>query len=103
VLIGPWDDFQWTSSYFSDVIINLVGFIPLGFFMSLFLSKVAGIHFWKTNLLLTITICFIISLCIELIQVYLPTRSSQLSDLFLNTLGGGLGALLVNRLFKGYQ
>jgi hypothetical protein len=95
ILTGPWDDFQWNRSYFLDVVINLFGFMPIGFFMSLFLSEISGIHGRKKNLFITIAICFILSLCIELVQVYIPTRSSQLSDLFLNTIGGMLGGLLV--------
>ena len=91
VLVGPWDDFQWSYSYFSDVLVNLFGFAPLGFFMSMFLFEVSAIPSRKKNILRTIFICFIISLCIELAQVYIPTRSSQLSDLICNTLGGAAG------------
>jgi hypothetical protein len=95
VLTGPWDDFQWDRSYLLDILVNLAGFIPLGFLMALFLSEIAGIQSRKKNLVLTVLVCFIISLCIELAQVYIPTRSSQLSDLVLNTLGGLLGGIFV--------
>jgi VanZ like family/Concanavalin A-like lectin/glucanases superfamily len=98
VLVGPWDDFRWDKAYLADVIINLFGFIPLGFFLSLFLFEITAITSLKKNLLFTIIICFIISLSIELIQVYIPTRSSQLSDLFLNTLGGAIGGMLTRQL-----
>jgi len=98
ILTGPWDDFQWNRSYILDVTINLFGFFPLGFFMSLFLFEIGGIQSRKKNLVLTVFICFIISLCIELVQVYIPTRSSQLSDLVLNSLGGLLGGVLVKML-----
>ena len=94
VLVGPWDDFQWNRGYLFDVIINLFGFVPLGLFLSLFLSSVVAIHSRKKNLLFTISICFVISLGIELAQVYIPTRDSQLSDLICNTLGGTIGGFL---------
>jgi hypothetical protein len=94
VLVGPWDDFQWNRGYLFDVLINLFGFVPLGLFLSLFLSSVAAFRSRRKNLLFTISICFVISLCIELAQVYIPTRDSQLSDLICNTLGGGAGAIL---------
>jgi hypothetical protein len=100
VLLAPWDDFEWSRSYFADVVINLFGFIPLGFFMSLFLFEVAAIRSWKKNLSLTIFICFGTSLCIELIQVYIPTRDSQLSDLILNTIGGVGGGFFAKLSFK---
>jgi VanZ family protein len=94
VLVGPWDDFSWTYSYFSDVLINLSGFMPMGFLVALFLYKVASVSSWKKNIFLTIFICFCLSLSIELIQVYIPTRASQLSDLICNTLGGAGGGFL---------
>lgn len=91
ILVGPWDDFKWKYSYFFDCIINLLGFMPLGFFLFLFFFRVAAVSSWKKSLLYTIVTCFMISLGIELVQVYLPTRSSQLSDLFCNTAGGMIG------------
>jgi hypothetical protein len=93
VLLAPWDDFQWSRSYLADVVINLFGFMPLGFFMSLFLFEVAAIQSRKKNVSVTISVCFVISLCIELIQVYIPTRDSQMSDLIMNTIGGGIGGV----------
>ena len=77
---------------FSDVAINILGFIPLGYLMmSYFLSndrkqkKVPVIC-------LSITACIGISFIIELSQYYLPGRSSSLSDLLFNGLGafGGI-------------
>jgi glycopeptide antibiotics resistance protein len=39
-------------------------------------------------------VCGAISLTIELAQAWIPSRSSQMLDLILNTLGGGIGVLL---------
>jgi hypothetical protein len=102
VLVGPWDDFQWSRSYFSDVVINLFGFMPLGACIALFAFEIAAIPLGGKNMLLTVLGCFILSLCIELAQVYIPTRASQLSDLFLNTLGGGVGGLLTKMAVVKY-
>ena len=80
------------SFSFSDVAINILGFIPLGYLMmSYFLSsdrkqKKVPVIF------LSITACIGISFIIELSQYYLPGRSSSLSDLLFNALGafGGI-------------
>jgi hypothetical protein len=103
VLVGPWDDFRWNRSYFADIAVNLFGLMPLGFFLSLFFTNVAKVNSRIKNSFLTIAICFFVSLCIELIQVYIPTRCSQLSDLLCNTIGGGLGGLPAVRLFGNYK
>jgi hypothetical protein len=103
ILTAPWDDFQWDFSYFSDVVINLFGFIPLGFFLSLFLFEIPVLRNWKKNLFLTISICFFISLFIELVQVYIPTRASQLSDIILNTIGGMLGGIFAKMMHKSVR
>jgi glycopeptide antibiotics resistance protein len=77
-----------------DVLTNLLGFIPFGFFLSayLWMRKPRSIF----QLLLTTTvIAGCISLSIELIQVYLPTRSSQLMDVITNILGTAFGVTLL--------
>jgi polyferredoxin len=80
------------SFYFSDVAINILGFIPLGYLMmSYFLSS--GRKQKKVPVIcLSITACIGISFIIELSQYYLPGRSSSLSDLLFNGLGafGGI-------------
>ena len=45
----------------------------------------------RRNLLLCIGLCFMLSLIIELSQAWIPSRSSQVLDLLLNTLGGAVG------------
>jgi glycopeptide antibiotics resistance protein len=39
-------------------------------------------------------LCFLLSLAIELAQAWIPSRSSQMLDLMLNTLGGATGVAL---------
>ena len=76
---------------FSDVTINIVGFVPLGYLMmSYFLSRDRTPT--KIPLIgLTVTACIAVSLLIELSQYYLPGRTSSLVDLICNGLGAIAG------------
>ena len=99
VLISPWGDFQLNRSYLRDILTNILGFIPFGFFFSAYLWARSKTPFYR---LLLISILFggCISLAIELIQVYLPTRSSQLIDVIMNILGGAIGVALFFKTHK---
>ena len=91
VLVPPWRDFRLTSSYLMDVATNILGFIPFGFFLSAYLRVRRDRPSHSILLLCTLAAC-LTSLSIELLQVYLPTRSSQFTDVICNTLGAGIGA-----------
>jgi glycopeptide antibiotics resistance protein len=76
-----------------DILTNILGFIPFGFFFSAYLwMKKPRSNF--RILLLSIIIAGCISLSIELTQVYLPTRNSQLTDVIMNILGTVVGVVL---------
>lgn len=91
-LVPPWIDFRWEKNYAVDVIQNLLAFIILGVLAT---ASFSYLHL-KRNVLISISTLnsFLISITIESLQTYLPTRTSQLSDLILNTAGGFLGALI---------
>ena len=74
-----------------DVILNIVGFIPFGVVFALLSSKVLN---WPPGraCLVTILAGVLISLFIEVVQAYLPTRHSSQSDLICNALGTVIGA-----------
>ena len=100
IILDPsWNEFQLNWSFVSDVSVNILGFIPVGFFFALFLMK-------RTHLN-TIALCaivaltgFCLSLFIELSQIFLPTRFSQLSDVICNTAGTMLGLILLHLLLR---
>ena len=95
LLIPPWIDFHPSLSYAQDVAINIVGFIPFGFFLSWYLS-VRGVK--RRNVLLFIMVLGSgTSLFIEVVQSYLPERSSQLIDVITNTSGTAIGIYLWSR------
>jgi hypothetical protein len=76
-----------------DIVANIVGFIPFGFFLCGYLSS---FHRTRTQMTLapTAVICGCLSLLIETLQTFLPTRDSSLTDVVTNFLGGTIGAFL---------
>ncbi|MFM7332141.1 MAG: VanZ family protein [Brachymonas sp.] len=90
-LQGPWPRY-WSRF---DVVANGLGYIPLGFLLALALMR--------TRLLpqpaLTASLAASsLSLLLEMLQTYLPTRVPQLSDWLLNSGGALLGALLAQAM-----
>lgn len=77
-----------------DVILNIIGFIPFGFVLAFSLKRIRN---WSPAraCLVTIFLGAMISLGIELLLAYLPTRDSSQLDLICNTLGTVLGVVIV--------
>jgi glycopeptide antibiotics resistance protein len=98
VLTMPWKNFRLNWSFFNDLLINFFGFIPFGFSFAALLWSINGFPS-RHRLLITLTVGFGISLFFELCQVFIPTRSSQMSDLLLNTLGTLAGAFVAMKFF----
>jgi hypothetical protein len=93
VLTVPWKDFKWNISYLSDAVINLSGFIPFGFFLYALLRSMGGFA-GRHRFMITVLTGSGISLIFELVQVFMPTRASQMSDLIMNTLGTLAGIMI---------
>jgi len=83
-----WKGFRPTWSYWQDVLVNIAGFVPFGFLFCAYFS-LAG--WFKRPAWVTILLGFAVSLTIESLQVYLPTRDSDSTDVITNVLGTGLG------------
>lgn len=96
ILVPPWEDFRFNRSYLKDILTNILGFIPFGFLLSAYL-RTRKPRSMDHVLLISLLIGGSISLSIELVQVYLPTRSSQLMDVITNTFGTGIGVWLFFR------
>jgi VanZ like family/Concanavalin A-like lectin/glucanases superfamily len=90
-LTPPWREFHADWAYILDVVVNIIGFLPLGFFLGAYLSLVKRSGHVALK---TMALCAVLSLAIETLQGFLPTRSSGLTDVITNTLGGVLGALV---------
>ena len=87
----PWREFNLHWGYWKSALINVGGFIPFGFFFCALLSLVRQI---SRPALVTVLLGATVSLTIEVLQSYLPTRDSGMTDLITNTLGTGLGVVL---------
>jgi hypothetical protein len=91
----PFDhQFELTRRFVGDVALNLVGFIPVGVMLVLVGSRIPR----SSPLASAIVIAAMLSLLIEVLQAWIPSRRSSALDLALNTMGGALGAFVAVRL-----
>jgi len=84
-------DYRPGWDYWHDIAVNIVGFIPCGVLVTVLLSEVRVV---KYPALTAILFGLLISLLIEVMQAFLPTRSSGVTDLIANTLGTGIGVAI---------
>lgn len=89
-LAFSWRSFDWNRAAVGDMMVNVVGFMPLGILCYGFLQCFSK-PFSGHRQLLAVVLCMMFSLGIELAQAWIPTRHSSLSDWILNTFGAWLG------------
>jgi hypothetical protein len=94
IILGmPMRDQWFSRSNLNDITVNIIGFVPFGFFLSAWLLQAKGFSaprvYW-----IALFIGFCVSLAIELTQIYLPSRDSSLLDLIDNTLGTAIGVFV---------
>ena len=87
----PWKEYHPGWSYYQNVLINIGGFIPLGFVFCAYFSS--ALHLKRTQLITTL-LGFTVSLTIEVLQGFIPTRDSGITDVITNTLGTAIGAMV---------
>ena len=91
LLKAPWKEFYLNQSYLQDVLVNIAGFIPFGFFFCMYFSSGPAS---RRTVAATIILGAVFSLTIEVLQVYIPMRDSGTTDILTNTLGTTIGAML---------
>lgn len=84
----PWDEYYPAFPYWKDVLINIAGFVPLGFCFCAYWAQVWPI---RRAVCVTVSLGIAVTFTIEILQAYLPTRQSGTTDLFTNTFGTCIG------------
>jgi VanZ family protein len=85
-LMAGWPHY-WSAF---DVVFNIVGYAPLGFFLTLGFLRTAKT---QGSLLSATAAAMMLSLFMECLQSYLPARVPSLADWVFNTIGAGMGAM----------
>ena len=88
-LLPPWKEFRPGWQYVNDLIWNVLGFVPLGFVLYPYFLVAFGS---KRPWLMSCVAGAALSLLIEILQSFLPLRSSGWTDVITNSAGTALGA-----------
>jgi VanZ like family/Concanavalin A-like lectin/glucanases superfamily len=91
-----WKEFNWSGSYWRGNLKNIIGFLPVGFCAYAYFMAAYPI---KRAVLVTVAIGALVSLTIEVLQAFLPTRDSGTTDLITNTLGTYVGVLCYTNIY----
>jgi len=86
-----WKEFYRNRAYLDDVLINITGFVPFGFFFCMYLSRGQAT---PRIVFIAILLGAVFSLTIEVLQWFIPMRDSGTTDILTNTLGTAIGAVL---------
>jgi len=85
VFLGPPSLSNW-----QDILVNIAGFIPVGFLFRAYFS----LRQIQRPAMAAIILGGTVSLTIEILQVNLPTRGSDMTDVITNVLGTWVGVIL---------
>lgn len=88
--MNHYDGFR-LSRLTDNVFGNIAAFVPFGF--------LSPILFHKLKISYVVTISFFFSLVIESSQILLRVGAFDVDDILLNTIGGGIGYLLLKLIF----
>jgi len=89
VLLPPWKEFRTEWTYVRGLVLNVLGFIPMGLILYPYFLVALGS---KRPWLMSYVTGTVLSLIIEILQSFLPMRSSGWTDVITNSAGTALGA-----------
>jgi len=90
VNLEPFKTIDIYQTFGKQVLGNFVMLLPLGIYLPLLYTRLRKAYSFFAVLL----ICFLVSVCIELLQLATSYRSTDIDDVILNTLGGGAGFII---------
>ena len=85
-LFAPWPP-RWVRY---DIVTNFVAYVPFGFFVALVPRRRPP----RARLAIAVGAGAFLSLAMETLQMFLPTRDASVADLLSNTAGAALGGVL---------
>lgn len=91
-----WREFDFSRSYWSGNVKNIIGFIPFGFCFYAWFSMTrrrSSVTFF------TLVLGALVSLTIEVVQALLPTRDSGTTDIITNIIGTWVGVLCCKKAY----
>ena len=91
LLESPRKEIMENEYYVHDILVNIAGFVPLGFVICAYLAYTRS---QRQAIVYAILAAGILSFVIEVLQAYIPQRGSGVTDIITNTTGAALGAVL---------
>lgn len=80
-------------------VMHIIEFLILGFFMINVLKN----YNLKSYVIISIMLCFIYATTDEVHQAFIPARTFQYLDIFMDLIGITLGSLIGNKIIKPYR
>jgi len=93
----PHKDMRSEFLFGADFLKNILFFVPYGMLFSTIILRKYTIGFFLAFIVVTFA-GSLLSLTIEFLQLFLPTRSSVINDIYANMIGSGLGVLVAYTL-----
>ncbi len=99
VLIRFWRDIGWNMGTATDILVNVLGFVPFGYCLLVYL--IGHRHMLSRQAaFLTVLAGATLSLIIESSQMGLPTRTPSSLDFLCNTVGAALAVIVFRAIEK---
>jgi hypothetical protein len=95
VLKSPVKEFEANRTYAEDIVMNVVGFVPLGLVVCTYLALTNS---RQTSILYATLAGGSLSFVIEMLQAFIPRRNSGITDIITNALGSALGAAIAHSI-----